>query len=232
MLDELAEALGITVSAVRQHLQTLAAAELVSHREQRGTPGRPKHAYRLSEAGEALFPRAYGALANELLDYLAAEDVERLFDQRRARRAADARARLEGKPLAERVAELARILDEEGYLAEHEAMPRRELRAARAQLRDPRRGLQPAGRLRLGARLPAQRPARCRDPAAHAHRGRRVRVCLRHQARRGAGRRRVLSSYGDDPSQFGELPAGRRRRRRRWSSCCTAGSGATATTAT
>jgi DeoR family suf operon transcriptional repressor len=121
--DGLAEALGITVSAVRQHLQTLAAAGLVAHREQRGTPGRPKHAYHLSEAGEALFPRAYGALANELLDYLDAEDVERLFDQRRARRAADARARLDGKPLAERVAELARILDEEGYLAEHEALP-------------------------------------------------------------------------------------------------------------
>src|SRR5262249_55911329 len=79
--DELAEALGITVSAVRQHLQTLTAAELVAHREQRGTPGRPKHAYHLSEAGEALFPRAYGALANELLDYLDAGDVERLFDQ-------------------------------------------------------------------------------------------------------------------------------------------------------
>jgi DeoR family suf operon transcriptional repressor len=121
--DELAAAVGITVSAVRQHLQTLAASSLVAHRTQRGGPGRPKHAYHLTAAGEALYPRAYGALANELLDYLGADDVERLFDRRRARRAEAARARLEGKRLGERVAELARILDEEGYLAEHDACP-------------------------------------------------------------------------------------------------------------
>jgi DeoR family suf operon transcriptional repressor len=123
--DELAAALGITVSAVRQHLQTLTVATLVAHREQRGAPGRPKHAYHLTEAGEALFPRAYGELANELLDYLGTEDglVERLFDQRRRRRVEAARARLAGKSLGDRVAELARILDEEGYLAECEEQP-------------------------------------------------------------------------------------------------------------
>ena len=46
--EELAEQLDITVSAVRQHLQGLAAADLVAHREERAGPGRPRHVYRLA----------------------------------------------------------------------------------------------------------------------------------------------------------------------------------------
>jgi len=44
--------------------------------------------------------------------------VEQLFERRRQRRVERARERLAGKSFAERVAELARILDEDGYLAD------------------------------------------------------------------------------------------------------------------
>jgi DeoR family suf operon transcriptional repressor len=125
-VDDLAEAMGITVSAVRQHLIGLAAAGLVTHRASRVGPGRPRHLYRLSAASEALFPKFYGELTNELLSYVEAEDpevLERIFERRRLRRVQGAVARLQGRRFPEKVAELARILDEDGYLADFESLP-------------------------------------------------------------------------------------------------------------
>ena len=121
--EELAQSLGITPSAIRQHLGALVGERLVAVREQRGSAGRPKHFYSVTSAAEELFPKTYGDLTCELLDYLSTDEpdtVDRLFDQRRQRRADQARARLAGKSFDARVAELARILDEDGYLADVE----------------------------------------------------------------------------------------------------------------
>lgn len=124
--EELAGELAITVGAVRQHLHGLAAADLVTHREERVGPGRPRHLYRLAPAAEALFPRAYGELTVELLDYIGDEDpqlVARAFERRRRARVERVRERLEGLDFDARVAEVARVLDEDGYLAEVEPLP-------------------------------------------------------------------------------------------------------------
>lgn len=123
--EELATALEITPSAVRQHLGALAGEGLVVYDERRGGPGRPKHVYRLTEAAESLFPKRYGDLAAEILEYVGDADpamVERLFDRRRQRRIADAKVRLAGRPFPDQVAELTAILDEDGYLAAVEPM--------------------------------------------------------------------------------------------------------------
>jgi DeoR family suf operon transcriptional repressor len=119
--DELAETLGITVSAVRQHLAALHGDGLVEHSEVRAGPGRPHHKYRLSERGDNLFPRTYAAIVTDLLVEAEAEDpemIERMFARRRDRRIERAKERLAGKSLPDRVAELTRVLDEDGYLAE------------------------------------------------------------------------------------------------------------------
>lgn len=124
--EELAEELGITVSAVRQHLQSLAAADLVEHREERPGPGRPRHVYRLAPAADALFPRSYGELTVELLDYIGDEDpelVKRAFERRRRARVERVRERLAGLDFGARVAEVSRVLDEDGYLADCEELP-------------------------------------------------------------------------------------------------------------
>jgi DeoR family suf operon transcriptional repressor len=123
--EELAEQLGITVGAVRQHLQGLAAADLVAHREERPGPGRPRHVYRLAPAAEGLFPRAYGELTVELLDYIDDEDPEliaRAFERRRRARVERTLERLGGLAFDARVAEVARVLDEDGYLADVEPL--------------------------------------------------------------------------------------------------------------
>ena len=124
--EELAETVGVTVSAMRQHLNGLLRDGLVAYEELRAGPGRPKHVYHLTPAAEAYFPKYYSELANELLEYVEEADpdlLERIFERRRQRRVDQARSRLEGKGFEERVAELTRILDEDGYLAEWVAMP-------------------------------------------------------------------------------------------------------------
>ena len=125
--EELAEVLGVTVSAVRQQLDGLAADGLVDWEAQARGRGRPIHVYRLTRAAEPLFPKAYGGLTNELLGYIGDADpalVDDIFDRRRQRRLEGAQARLAdvGDDFGARVAELARILDDDGYLASFEAV--------------------------------------------------------------------------------------------------------------
>jgi DeoR family suf operon transcriptional repressor len=120
-VEDLAQAAGLTVSAVRQQLTGLQRDGLVSVAEKRSGAGRPRHLYRLTPAADALYPRAYAELTNELLDYVGQSDpdlVETIFDRRRQRRIEGARARLETGTFPEKMRELARILDEDGYLAE------------------------------------------------------------------------------------------------------------------
>jgi DeoR family suf operon transcriptional repressor len=125
--EELAEGLGVTVSAVRQQLDGLAAEGLVAWRAEARGRGRPTHLYRLTRAAEPLFPKTYGGLTNELLGYVGDADpslVDDIFDRRRQRRLEGAQVRLAavGDDFAARTAELARILDEDGYLARFEAL--------------------------------------------------------------------------------------------------------------
>lgn len=125
--EELGGDLRITASAVRQHLSGLVSAGLVRHREVKGSPGRPKHVYSLTPAAEALFPKRYSDLTNEVLAIVEEEDprlLDRVFERRRDARIANAHPRLAaaGDELAARVTELAAILDEDGYLARWEGL--------------------------------------------------------------------------------------------------------------
>src|SRR5207244_5767739 len=94
--DELASALDVSVSAVRQVLGALEGEGLVTHAELRVERGRPKHVYRLSDAGDSLFPRRYGDLTNEVLAYVADRDptlFDDVFERRRQRRVDGAHVR-------------------------------------------------------------------------------------------------------------------------------------------
>jgi DeoR family transcriptional regulator, suf operon transcriptional repressor len=117
----LAEIVGVTPSAIRQHLTSLQRDTLVAHGEIKGGAGRPRHVYRLTPLADALYPRAYAELTNELLEYVSAAGaglLDDVFIKRRQRRIDGAKARLEHKSFSEKIAELTRILDEDGYLAE------------------------------------------------------------------------------------------------------------------
>lgn len=119
--DDIATHLGITSSAIRQHLTALASDGLIAFESDRSGTGRPVHRYSLTAAGDALFPRNYVDLTNELLAYVEDEDAElftRVWDRRGQARLRRARIRTEGLSFPDRVAEIARILDEDGYLAD------------------------------------------------------------------------------------------------------------------
>ena len=112
---------GVNPTAVRQQLEVLQREGLVVRRTERRPRGRPTHLFALTPKAEALFPQAYGPLALAILRQLREADgeekVEKLFARRTRALAAAYRKRLRGKSLRTRWRELARIRDEEGYMA-------------------------------------------------------------------------------------------------------------------
>src|SRR3972149_9639029 len=98
--------LALTSTGVRQHLTVLEREGLVEAHEERGHVGRPALVYRLTEEGDALYPKAYDELANILLDELremaGGQALQTLLRRAAARLAEPYRQRLEGKSLSGR----------------------------------------------------------------------------------------------------------------------------------
>ncbi len=121
-VKELGKLLGLTSTGIRQHLTVLERDGLVDAREERGRVGRPTLVYSLTEKADALFPKTYDALASLLLEEVrSSEGNERLHELLRKvaeRMAAPYLDRVEGKPLAERAKETARILEDQGCLVD------------------------------------------------------------------------------------------------------------------
>jgi DeoR family suf operon transcriptional repressor len=129
--EQVAEQLDVTISGARQHLTALVRDGLLETAELPPavtTRGRRAIVYSCTATADEHFPKAYGELTNELLGYVADTDgalLDDLFAKRREHRIAHARARLAGKRgLGAKVAELTRILDEDGYLASYEKVGR------------------------------------------------------------------------------------------------------------
>ena len=82
-VDELAQALDLTHTAVRAHLAALERDGLVQQRSERRGTGKPSSVYDLTPAAEYLFPKSYGLLLDQLLDVLderkSASDVDTLL---------------------------------------------------------------------------------------------------------------------------------------------------------
>lgn len=127
-LADLGASVGLATETLRDHLKALGAKGLVERAGvRRDGPGRPQVVYRLSSAGRSLFPRREGELLRELATFLVESGniqlLERFFEARlqRKRKILLRRvARLEG---AERLEAVARILSEEGFMAEIEDAP-------------------------------------------------------------------------------------------------------------
>ena len=61
----LAEELGISPAAIRQHLATLEALSLVTRRKVVTQPSRPTYLYRVSPQGMRVFPKRYDLLLSK-----------------------------------------------------------------------------------------------------------------------------------------------------------------------
>ncbi len=122
--EELAVALEVSPSAVRQHLGALRSAGLIEARQDRGNTGRPADRYHATERTEPLFVTS-DDLSIELLELVGDEDpelVDRVFDRRRQRLVDDAEAHLAGTSVEDRVARVTELLDAQGYLCDWEQL--------------------------------------------------------------------------------------------------------------
>src|SRR5919109_5333458 len=69
-VDELAQALDLTHTAVRAHLAALERDGLVQQHSERRGSRKPSAVYDLTSTAEELFPKAYGQLLDGLLQVL------------------------------------------------------------------------------------------------------------------------------------------------------------------
>lgn len=119
--DELAQQLDISAVAVRRHLGNLERDRLVEHEQVRRAVGRPGFVYHLSEPATLLFPSSYHHLAAQVLKAVTGmfgqEAVDLIFEQRRVEMERLYGARMNGHNLRERLARLAELRTEEGYMA-------------------------------------------------------------------------------------------------------------------
>ena len=118
----IAAALGVTPPSVRNHLTTLENAGFVTISLERQGAGRPSHAYSLTEKARTVFPNDYegfiGSFIRATVELLGEDKLQPIF--RRMQMNANARysPQMAGKDLEDRVAEMARILTDSGYMAE------------------------------------------------------------------------------------------------------------------
>jgi DeoR family suf operon transcriptional repressor len=119
---QLAVRLGVSLNAARHHLKELEVEGLVGyHREHRGV-GAPVFAYRLSPAGEELFPRRYSealtAVLGAVVERQGREAAVALLDSYFETLAGRIKGQLQGIGPADKLRVVARALSDEGYMAE------------------------------------------------------------------------------------------------------------------
>ncbi len=119
---ELGEIFGVSANAVRRHLKELEAEGLVVYgREQRGT-GAPTYAFRLSEDGEALFPRQYEQALTRLIGHVVDHEGRAAAIAVVEEQYADLRRRLgaasDNLTPFDRLKNVTAVMEEAGFMAE------------------------------------------------------------------------------------------------------------------
>jgi DeoR family transcriptional regulator, suf operon transcriptional repressor len=119
---ELAYRLHVSLNGIRHHLKELESEGLIEYERQYRGVGAPSFAYRLTPAGEALFPRRYEATLTEVLDQVVEREgragAVAVLEARYAALTRRLQEQLAGAEPEERMASVARLLSEEGYMAE------------------------------------------------------------------------------------------------------------------
>lgn len=121
-LEELADHLGVTKTAAKEHVIKLQNYAYISFTDTRGEVGRPKRRYHLSPEGQEAFPKQYSWLSNVLLELLAedmgTEGVSRLMRKLAGSVASSMKDRFKDKASsAELLSEVVKALNDLGYRA-------------------------------------------------------------------------------------------------------------------
>jgi len=120
-LDELVAAVGLSRTAVNQHLMALEREGYVRKAAPRKTGGRPLNIYVLTEEGTNLFPKQYSwfskLLIQTLREQVGEERVSQYMYDLGVKLSAGLIPRLIGKNRAERIGEIVNIMNETGFIA-------------------------------------------------------------------------------------------------------------------
>jgi len=120
-LDELVTAVGLSRTAVNQHLIALEREGYIRKAAPRKTGGRPQHIYVLTEEGSNLFPKQYSwfskLLIQTLREQVGEDKVGQYMYDLGVKMSANLIPRLIGKNRVERIAEIVQIMNETGFLA-------------------------------------------------------------------------------------------------------------------
>lgn len=120
-IDELVSALGVTRTAVYQHMASLEKDGYVEKHRLTKTGGRPGQSYILTELGMNLFPKQYAwfsqLLLSTLKEKLGSDGLESALRELGRQLAGVLSSRMTGKDAAGQVMEMAGILQELGYQA-------------------------------------------------------------------------------------------------------------------
>jgi predicted ArsR family transcriptional regulator len=121
-LQELAQAMKVSRMAVHKHLALLQKRGLVESVETRGRVGRPRMMYQLTSESKTIFPKSYSTIATHALDFIernmGKKGVEKVLRERQGELFDKYYRRLGNLDFDMKVRELAKIRDEEGYMAE------------------------------------------------------------------------------------------------------------------
>lgn len=112
----------ISRMGVHKHLADLQDRGLVQSMEVRKGVGRPIMQYSLTMSGKSTFPKAYGHIATFALDYVEKKigkvAVEEVLRERQSELLAKYLEILKDLDFDQKIKRLARLRDEEGYIAE------------------------------------------------------------------------------------------------------------------
>jgi len=127
-VPELAERLQLSVETIRNHLKSLCGLQLTGRNGTRiDGPGRPEIVYTLTEHARRYFPRRDAETLSALAAFLEEEGrgavIRDFFRRQGEKRRQEALDRIEGLEGRDRLDEVARILTDEGFMAEIETDP-------------------------------------------------------------------------------------------------------------
>ena len=117
---DMADALDLSVQAIRRHLRSLAEEGLAESSTAISGPGRPSNLWRITERGRERFPDGSRRFALGLLDSIRAslpeETLKQLLNQQAEEKAEQYRQQLGDGNLQQRLEQLTRLRREEGYI--------------------------------------------------------------------------------------------------------------------
>lgn len=123
----LASEVGVTLSAVRQHLASLEREGLIEAKAHKKGQGRPAHHYFLTAKAEAFFDKRYDSVALDLLDAIVdvggKGSLASILERRRQTMVERYASELEGLSFEEKMQKMAQFQREQGFMARVEEQP-------------------------------------------------------------------------------------------------------------